>query len=270
MSNKHEFEVNGKQLRVIKITPEIRFESQKWFAKALNEAMRGGYPLRIEMERELENRKAYDPAEDEKKATEIRKKVKELEIQLRQGIVNNRKMTKAEGKALAIEIRKERSKLREIGAAVSNFFSNTAENYAAGEQMQYWLYACTVKADTGTKYWDSYEKFKTDTESEEYKKAAEEFLSVVTGVDKDDEARRYENAWLIKQGFMNKDLQLINDQGKLVDEEGRLINKDGRYINEAGEFIDIYGNAVDEEGNLLVKDSWEVSPTKETPPIKTE
>ena len=258
MSNKHEFETNGLKLRVIKITPEIRFESQKWFAKALNDAMRGGYPLRIEMERELENRKAYDPAEDEKKATDIRKNIKDLEIKLRQGIVGDRKMTKDEGKALALQIRSERAKLREIGTAVANFFSNTAENFASGEQMQYWLYACTVHADTGAKYWESYEKFKTDTESEVYKKAAEEFLALITGVDKLDDAERYENRWLLKMGYLDKDLNLIDGQGRTVDIDGKLIDKNGRYVDASGAFVDVYGNRVSESGELLVADSWAV------------
>jgi hypothetical protein len=258
---KHEFTVGDKTLKVIRVTPEIRMESQKYFAKALNEAMENGILLRAEMEEHLANRGLLDSVADEAKAAQIRKAIKDLEIQLRQGIQDGRRMTKEEGKKIALQIREERAKLREIGTTVSNLLSNTAESYANNEQMQYFLYACTVDAKSGQRYWPTYESFKADTDSEAYAKSTGEFLSMMTGVDKDYERKLYEHQWLIKMKFMNEDLQLIDDQGRLVDSEGRLINKDGRFINANGDYVDIYGNPIDETGNLLIADTWGVTDT---------
>jgi hypothetical protein len=257
--NKHEFVVNGLKLRVINPTSEIKLESSKYYFKALQEAMTNDYPLSVELEKILTDRKIYNPESEEKRAIELRKNIRDLEIKLRRGIVDNRKMTKEEGRDLALLIRKERNKLRDLGSTINGFMNNTAESYANNERMQYLMYACTVYAENGQKYWKTYNDFKSDSSSPVYQQSAEEFLSLITGLDKDYEVKYYENQWLIKMGFMNNKLQLIDNKGRLIDENNRLIDENGYFVDENGNKIDQYGNMVDDQGNLLVEDSWSLN-----------
>ena len=129
--------------------------------------------------------------------------------------------------------------------------------------MQFFIYACTVYADTGERYWPDFESFKNDQDSPVIGPASKEFLSIITGLDKDYEKKLPENAWLIRMGFMNDDMRLINSDGKLVDFDGRLINEDGRWINEDGAFVDSEGSLIDENGMLIIEDGWEDSKESE-------
>lgn len=270
--SKNEFTVKVKdkdvRLKTIKITPEIRLESQKHYAKALNEALNNDYFIKIEVDRILQSKGAVDLEAEEKQAAEARKKIKEMEVALRSAVQAGKRLTKSQGRQLALDIRAERLKLNTIGQNIVAFYDQTAENYANNAQTQFFIFACTVDAETGLRFWRSYEEFLTDTQAQPeagsqtttYLEAVKEFMALATGMDKDYERNRYENQWLIRMGFMNDKLQLIDDKGRTVDEEGRLINTEGRYINEAGEFLDVYGNAVDKDGNLLITDGWGDAP----------
>lgn len=264
---KHEFivNVNGSdtKLKVIKITPEIRLESQKYYAKALNEALNNDYFIRLELDRILEGKGVIDPEAEDRKAAEIRKNIKDMEIGLRKAAYNGKILTKSDGRKLAIEIKAERAKLSNVGSSINSFYEQTAENYASNHQTQFFVYACTVLADSGERYWRSFDEFLKDAQAPNpdnkptvYAEAVKEFLSLAYGIDKDYEKQFYENVWLIRMGYMNDKLQFVNDKGKTVDGEGRLINDEGRFINEAGEFIDVYGNVVDKDGHLVVEDGW--------------
>ncbi len=253
------------ELKVIKINSEIRAESQKPWGTAMEEALGNNLKLKIEIDRLLQDRHILDDDSDQKKLDVLRKDIRDLEVKLRKGVTGNRRMTKEEGKTIALQIKAKRGEIGSIGRELSNIYENTVENYASNEQMQYFIYACTVYADSGARYWKSYDDFKNDRESPVYKQAVTEFLVNASGVDKDYEKKMYENVWLVRMGYMNAALQLINDKGQLVDSEGRLINEKGQFINTAGELIDIWGHRVDEKGTLL-EDSW-LTPVEPQPVV---
>ena len=256
------FEVDGTKYKILAISPSIQLESQKYYAKAFDQAIEDGAPLHIQIKSMLQQRKLLDDLGDEQKLLKLRKEIKDLEVTLRRGVLNEKRMTKDQGRTIALKIRDLRGDISNMGSDLTSLYSNTAENRADNERYQYYIYACTVKEYDGSSPWASFEKFKeADTKSELVQKALTTFLAVSTGIDQNFEKNRYEIQWLMKMGFMNDKLQLIREDGKIVDAEGRLINEEGRFVNERGEFIDAFGNAIDVDGNLLEKDTWGVCPT---------
>lgn len=254
------------KLKVMKITPELALESSEYYAKAFSAALNKGMPLHEELRKIYEARGLLDTAADDKKAKDLRKEIKELEIQLRKGTIDNRRMTADEGKALALTIKRKRNEAALVGSGGRDLFTNTAENYADNERSKYLIQSCTVYADTGEKYWRHLDEFINEKNEDVISQVVEAFAAANYGSRSDVsdyEKGLYENQWLRKMGFINDELKLIRKDGKLVDEEGRLINKDGRFINESGGFVDIYGNPIDEAGNLLVEDTWGVNANSE-------
>jgi hypothetical protein len=260
MAKNNTFTVDGVTYKVKTINQEIQLESNKYYHTAFNNALASGYNLRIEIENMLKSRGLLDTSADDKKLEEIRKEIKSLEIELRRGTRNGKRLSKDEGRELALQIKTKRNELSAIGTTLSSYFSESAETYADNERLQYFIYACTVNAETGEPCWKSFEVFKNSSNSALINEAIKTFVSVSAGVDKDYEKNLYENQWLIKMGFMDNQLRLTKNC-KLVDSDGRLINEDGRFIDENGGFVDMYGNSIDKEGNLLVEDTWGVLPT---------
>lgn len=253
------FTYNGRKIKIVPISNEIALESNRYYAKAFDTAERGGSPLRPEVEEMLKRRGLHDTTTNDAKIREARKDLRILELQLRKGVIDNRRMTKAEGKALALKMRKEREKLSTIGRDLSSYFSNTAESYAENQRLRYYIYATAVDADTGANIWKSFESFDTETDSALMDEVSRHFLVAISGIDEDYEKEFYEVKWLIRMGFMNQKLRLIDEKGRLVDDEGRLIDENDNYIDELGNRVDIYGNRLDKDGNLAEEDVWGLS-----------
>lgn len=252
--------VNDKEvkLKVIKVTPEIALESSEQYAKAFNIGLSKGMLLHEELRKIYESRGLLDTTADDKKLKELRKEIKDLEIELRKGRIGDRRMTKDEGRALALKIRVKRGELSSISGRHMDLFSNSVENYADNERSKYLIFACTVYADTGDRFWPTVQHFIDEKNNELATDVIQAFVNVSAGRDGDPSAALYENQWLHRMGFMNDKYELVRADGKAVDEEGRLINSDGRFVDENGDYVDIYGNPIDKEGNLLVEDTWEV------------
>lgn len=261
MAKNNTFVVDGRKFKVKPISQEIQLESNKYYYQAFTDALNSGYQLRVEIENMLKNRGLLDTEADDKKIDTLRKEIKDLEIQLRKGTKDGKRMTKEEGREIALQIRNKRQELNTIGTAISTYFNNSAESYADNERLQYFVYACTVGAEDGSACWKSFETFKNEANAELIQEAIRTFISSSVGVDRDYEKTLYENQWLVKMGFMDSQLRLVRADGKLVDEDGRLINEDGRFVDANGDFMDKHGNRIDKDGNLLVEDTWGVLPT---------
>lgn len=254
---KSEFKAeNGIVLKIVPINASVRLDSNKYYSKAFNEALANGQSLKIEIEKMLESRGLLDTSVEDKKDEETRAKLKTLEITLRKGVINNAKMTKEQGRAIALEMRKLRAGLGRRGRSLQDYFDNTVESYAENERLQFFIYATTVDAKTGNKYWKSFEDFKQDN-SDTSRNASQKFIEVLTDVNFDFEKEIYENKWLINRGYMNSELKLINAEGKLVDEDGRLIDVEGRFVDAVGGYVDMFGNPIDKDGKLLIEDVWD-------------
>lgn len=250
------------EIKCIPINQEIRMESQKYYSKAFIYALENNFPLRAEYEKILRKKGLLDLEEEEKQIEKIRKDLKDMEIRLRSARrQDGTKMTKEEGRSLALSMIDKRNSISDITSSLSDVFSNTAEQYASNEQLQYLLFASTINNATGETYWANFDVYKSDIENNPenpvLKAIMPVFLSLSSGIEGNYELKYPENAWLIKMGFMNEKLQFIDSQGRLVDRNGKLINEEGRYVDEAGNYIDEFGNKVDEEGLLIIEDGWQ-------------
>lgn len=261
MDNRLEFKsnVDGKDvdLVVVGVTAQIRSDSNSVYSKALFEAVDNGAPFIIEVEDKLRQRKLLDDEADNKLREELIKEIRSLEVQLRSAKIGSRKLTKDEGRILALNIKDKRAKLSNLSQNRSSLFNHTAENIAENTRLNYCVYRCTLRKDNLENYWKSYDDFKNDTTSTVYADAVKHFIALMMGVDADSEKKLYENQWLIRMGFMNDKLQLVDSKSRIVDEKGRLIDSEGRFINESGEFVDAFGNLLDKNGDLLVPDGWQ-------------
>lgn len=268
--NKFDFKVkvndSDLNLSIVNITSDIQLSSNQVYSKALFDAIDRGLPLISQVEDVLRKRNLMDDTAKTEEIDALSKKIRDLERTLKSALLNGRKLTKDGGREIALEIKNNRAKLRDVGNSVNNLFSNTAERYADNERFQYYVYRCTVYTDSMQPYWKNYEEFRNDSENPVYTAAFNAFLTMRLGIDTNYEKALYENRWLMKMGFMNMDLQLIDGKGRLIDEKGRLIDKDGNFVNEAGNRVDAYGNLVNDKGELAVEDQWGVDEAvKEVP-----
>lgn len=254
--SKVKFTVEGTEYCVVEPSVEVKNESNKIYNTALYQAISDGYLLNCEVEKILRERHVLEE-DDDAKIEEVNKRLKSLEKELRSAKRNGRRMSKEEGKAIALEMRSLRNSLREIGRTRGDLASKTAESYADNIRFQHWLFQCTKLAESGERYWKTYEDFLADQDSTVALEAMKYFISILTKIDPDYEKRFYENGWLIRQGFMNDALQFVRPDGRTIDEAGRLIDaKSGRFVGEDGQFVDTFGNTVDEAGNLVTADEW--------------
>lgn len=245
----------GETVRVIKINSDIKNESQKYFSAAFNKALADDLPLNVQVEKELRERGLWDEDLEEKEIKRIRQDINDnLRLLMSAKNPDGSRMSKHQGKDLAIKIRNMRRELSSIGESRSNLFNQTVESYASNEQLQFFVYACTVK-ENGERYWKSFEDFKNNEESKELQEAMKGFITVTTGSNSD--KKNPEIGWLIRMGFMDADGKFfVNENGQRISEEGKLIDEDGNYINDAGEKVDYYGNRVDDDGNIIYEDGW--------------
>lgn len=260
MENKIDFvsNVDGKEVKLVMvgITTSIRNDSNKIYTQSLFENVENGIPFTVEVEEVLRKKAIFDPEVDNQKREELSKKLRDTEIALRSAKVGSRKITKDEGRKLALKIKELRAELSNLSQNRSSLLSNTAESIAENVRLNYCVYRCTLNQGTLDNYWKSYEDFKNDIGSKVYTDAVNKFITLSMGVDLTMEKKLYENQWLIRMGFMNEDLQLIDNNGRPVDEKGRLIDKEGRFINEEGKYVDAFGNPINQDGELLIEDGW--------------
>lgn len=181
--------------------------------------------------------------EKEDKLTKLGEEVRGLYRKLARGGIK-----KSEGKDIAIKIIKLKKQQLELLSDSRQLDQYTMESQVENANFDYLVSVCLLDEE-GEKVFDSVEEYKENADSVEIYSAVEKFASILYNIDSYSEKDEPEWKFLIKYGFANDKLQLINKDQKLIDEEGRLINSDGRFINESGELVDSTGNRVDEEGN---------------------
>lgn len=252
-----EFVVNDVTLRINDISSKDQLDAQVHHNKAFQEALEKDMLLNAQVDAMLESRGLLNQAADQDKIERLQKQISDLSVTLKSGVRNGNRMTKDDGRALALQIRAKRSELSQIGESVASYYSSTADTYANNERMQYLVYLTTAKSD-GSRYWSAYDTFKSDfgDDKPEAREATQHFLRKLLKVDTSEGKMLYENKWLIRMGFMDKDLKLIDAQGRLVDEKGRLIDSEGYFVDELGTRVDKFGNILDKDGEPAIADGW--------------
>lgn len=232
-----------RSLAVLRPTHRVEQEGRQVHARAFRDAVDAGAIVRPRAEKILREQNLW--GEDRKKELEeLGNKLKEAQRKLAKG-----GMKLSEARELALAIRKDRGRQAQLMAERDQLDAHTAEAAAHNAYFNYLVSRCTVDAFTGKHYWEDYDAYLAAENDPVVGPAASALSSMLYGLDPDWEKKLPENAFLLKYGFADDKLRLVNKQGKLVDEEGRLVNEEGRFVDEAGRFVDRDGHLVDEEGN---------------------
>lgn len=246
-------EETGKQeevkLAVVRPTAEQERKGQEIFNRALSDAIKSKAPLRAAIEDILVEQGVWNEEKTAKRDA-LNKAIKEATDKLT-GADKSKKLTLEEAKQIALSIRKTRRELRKLDEARDELYTNSAESQADNARFNYFLSVCT-------RYDPSNESFFKDLD-DVYARvndlpaiiAASRLALLRYNVDSDFQKKQVENKFLIKHGFMNEKLFLLNDQKKPVDDDGRLLDEDGNFINEKGEKVNRDGQRIDENGELI-------------------
>ena len=161
-------------------------------------------------------------------------------------ILNKGGILKSVAKKIAIKIRQLRIEDQYLSMGRIKYVNDTVEGQAQNAEYNYLVSQCAVyNSDRNKKYFDSYEDYLNRiNDLDAYlisKKCANVFYNI------GDEETWPENEFLLKYGYINKDLRLINKDGHLIDINGKLIDEYGNNV-EIRNGVEV---SVDENGEIL-------------------
>ena len=254
-----------KKIEVHKPTPKVEaqanMESSKVFARLIKQKNDDGtaaFILRSQLNDYLANAGVYTK-QDIDDLGEFSDRIKELEEILSKG-----GKKKSEGKAAAIELKRLRIAMYTLLLKQAEYDKNTVEHYSENARMDYFVTKCITFEGGGTIF-----KSVEDYENDEVMQVAlaepiRELAAIVSSYDPDFEKNLPENKFLIKYGYANQDLRLINKDGQFVDENGNLVDQDGNKISKeekVDEFVEFFDDDIAVENN---------EPTVEVDPLAAE
>ena len=177
------------------------------------------------------------------------------EIEANLAKLNKGGMKRSEGKQLAMEITDKRREIIRIMTKRQIFDDVTIESMAENEKVDYLIYICTVYADSGDNYWDSFEDMKNDKLSEAYRKASIIVAETVYNIDPNFERNLPENKWLHKYGYIDDELNYVDPK------TGERVNRDGKPVKqleeELKELIEKSNSDIKEEAPFIDDDTGE-------------
>lgn len=176
--------------------------------------------LKSEVETFLKENNIWTDA-DQVKIEEIQSTIDTLLNKLRKG---GEKISV--GRKVCIEVADLRQQLMQKASKRQVLYDQTIEAIAEVEKVEYLIYTCTVYAEDGKNYWDSFEDMKNDQDSNVYKQASQYVYQVVFNLNPDFENRLPENRWLKKYNFIDDKFNFIDRKtGERVDRSGNPIEK---------------------------------------------
>lgn len=241
----------GVKLRVTRPTPNQTRKAQIEYNSAFAELVNREKPALLREALEDVSRK--QGLWNDEKENEYRKLVKELndsELKLAKGGIK-----KSEARAIALNMRKLRRQIAQARSAITNLDNYTAQGQADNHSFNFLVAECTVYDEDNKKYFKNLDDYLERSSDEVSIQAASELMSLMYGFDNDFEKKLPENQFLLKFGYVDDKLRLINSEGKLIDEKDRLVNENYNLIDADGNLIDEEGNRISEAGEYLVEQS---------------
>lgn len=159
-------------------------------------------------------------------------------------------LTKSQGRALSLEIAKLRAKQYQLLTKTREMDHLTLEAQVENANFDYLVANCLLDEE-GKCVFKDVEDYRENGGEAWVTDAAEKLAAILYGVDEDRTKNLPENKFLLKYGFMNDKFQLIDKDGNLVNEDGKRIDKEGYLVNDQGERIDTEGNRLDENGDII-------------------
>lgn len=181
----------------------------------------------------------------EKELVSSAKKILELERKLAKGGIK-----KSEGKALALEIRQVRARQLDILAKTRNMDEFTLEAQVENANFDHLIFSCILDEE-GNRVYSTIEQYKEDGNDPVTIAAASRLAEILYGYNPDEEKNLPENKFLIKYGFVDKDLRFIDKDGHYVNSNGKRVDEKGQLVNDKGEPVDINNDRLDSDGNPI-------------------
>ena len=239
---------DGKDVVVYATRPsrDDNAQAQILASKVFKDAVLNGALVRKTLEDVLIKQGIWN-SEKQGKVDKLDEEIRAKLIQLKSGGI---KLTEA--RELAIDIRIARMN-RSILVSERNAHDEfTAESQSENAKFDYLVSVC-IKDEDGNRIFKDIEDYKERVDEPYVGEAAGKLASMLYGLDDEWEANLPENKFLQKFEFVDKDLRLINKEGKHVTKDGKLIDNDFRYVNEEGEYVDIDGKRIDKDGLPVVE-----------------
>lgn len=244
--------INGKEvtkdLLIKKPSGQEGVEAQKVYAKAWNEALKNGAPLRAQVDTLLVERGLWSDTKEKELTSQAKVLQKEIDRLNKGGI------SLAEGRGIGLAVRNLRYDFNRLALEKSVLDNNTVEGQAEIAKINYLISVCTVYNITKKRVYKDLEQFYNESNEKTAIEASNAFMSFVYNLNADYEKEYPENKFLLKYKFINDKLQVLNDDGKPYDPETNLlINEFGQWVNDKNEFINRDGDVVNEDGTLKVE-----------------
>lgn len=184
----------------------------------------------------------------QKELLETSKKLVESERKLARGGAAG--LTKSQGRALALEMARLRAKQFQLLAKSREMDHLTLEAQVENANFDYLVANCLLDEE-GKCVFKDVEDYRENGGEEWVTEAAGHLANILYGLDEDRDKNLPENKFLLKYGFVNEKLQLVDKEGHLVNEDGKRIDKEGYLVNDAGERVDTEGNKLNENGEMI-------------------
>jgi hypothetical protein len=221
-------------------------EAHKVHLSTFADAVKAGALLRAALDKYLEKQGLWNTDKEAELKT-YQAELLELELKLAKG-----GMPLLSAQQIALKMRNIRGQIKDLISVRLAIDNNTAEAQADNMKFNYLVCACLVYNSNKKRIFNSLEDYLNNSSEEVAYVGAQELANTLTSVNTEFEKSLPENQFLIKYGFADESLHLINKEGKKVDSEGRLVDENGRYIDSEGNFVDKNQNRIDEKGDYVV------------------
>lgn len=215
--------------------------------KTFSEAMEAGAPLRARLDNYIREQGIWDD-EKQQQVLELGQVIVENEDKLARGGCSLKEAYNA-----ALDLRRARFAVDQLMQERNELDAHTCEGQATNARFDALVANSVVYNDSGEPYFKSVEDYRDRQDEDATIMAARIFASNFYGVNADYQRNLPENQFLLKFGFCNEDLHLIDKQGRLVDAIGRLVNEDGVLIDHDGNPVDEDGNPVNNDGSPIIE-----------------
>lgn len=216
--SKQEFIIGDKTYYVS--TPSARDEAAAKLqqSRVFNQALENGACLRTQLNKFLKARKIWDE-EDDKEVEELSNKIQANIKSLDEGGFDI-----MEARKKAIETNLLRMQMLSKINVLNEHKSMTAEGQADDAYFDSLVASCCFNED-GTKVFKSYEDYLSNSKQDFAVKLAQKLSEVIYG-NLDYVKELPENKFLSEYGFVNKDMQYINEEGELVNSDYEKVQEE--------------------------------------------
>lgn len=214
-----EYTVNGETYKVRKPNSIQKNQGRRIYNQAFNQALTDGCMIKEQAINFSKERGIWN-TEKEAELAELRKKIDDGEKILELGGIEL-----SQAKDVALDIRQNRFELMLRNIALSEIFANTAEREAEFAESQYIMSVCICQKN-GQPLCKDLNDFLNRQDEPPIVEGINKFNDLMYGNNADYFKELPENKFLIEYGFMDNEMNLLDENGqKIVNEDEKVERK---------------------------------------------